>query len=169
MTTTDTSDREIIITRVFDAPRELVWEAWTNPQHVSKWWGPEGFTTTIEEMNVKPGGTWKHVMRGPDGTEYPNKSIFIEVVKPERIVYNHGGEKKGGAAVQFVATWTFERVEESKTRLTLHFVFPSAEARDTVVREFGAVEGGKQTLERLAGHLAKMRSDAQREPNAYGS
>ena len=152
----DTSDREIVITRVFDAPRELVWEAWTNPEHVVKWWGPRGFTTTIEEMNVRPGGVWKHVMHGPDGTDYPNKSIFTEVVKPERIVYTHGGGKKGGPGAQFVATWTFDALEDGKSRLTVRMVFPSAADRDTVVKEYGAIEGGKQTLERLGEQLAKM-------------
>ena len=150
----DTSDREILITRVFDAPRDLVWEAWTDPQQVVKWWGPTGFTTTIHEMDVRPGGVWRHTMRGPDGTEYPNRSVFTEVVKPERIVCTHGGGKKGGPAVQFVATWTFDVVEAGKTRLTIRQVYPTAEMRDTIARVYGAIEGGKQTLGRLAEHLA---------------
>jgi uncharacterized protein YndB with AHSA1/START domain len=153
--TVDTSDREIIISRVFDAPRELVWEAMTNPKHVVNWWGPHGFTTTIEEMNVKPGGFWKHVMRGPDGTNYPNKSLFTEVTKPERLVYVHGGSKEGGPGVHFVATWTFEALEGNQTRLTLRQVYPSAEDREMTVKTFGAIEGGKQTLERLGEQLAK--------------
>jgi uncharacterized protein YndB with AHSA1/START domain len=148
------SEREIVISRVFAAPRELVWDAMTDPQQVVKWWGPRGFTTTIEEMNVRPGGVWKHVMHGPDGTDYPNRSIFTEVVKPERIVYTHGGSKKGGPAVQFVATWTFDVVEDGKTRLTVRQVYPSAEMRDTIARVYGAVEGGRQTLARLSEHLA---------------
>jgi uncharacterized protein YndB with AHSA1/START domain len=94
----DTSDRAIVISREFDAPRELVWEAWTNPKHVANWWGPRGFSTTIEVMDVRPGGVWKHVMHGPDGANYPNKSVFKEVVKPERIVYSHGGKREGGPA-----------------------------------------------------------------------
>ena len=151
------SDREIIISRVFDAPREVVWEAMADPRQVVKWWGPRGFTTTIEEMNVKPGGIWKHVMRGPDGTEYPNRSIFTEVVKPERIVYTHSGGKKGGPEVQKVFTWTFDVVEGNKTRLTIRQLYPSAEARDLIVREYGAIEGAKQTLARLAEHLAAGR------------
>jgi uncharacterized protein YndB with AHSA1/START domain len=94
----NTSDREIVITREFNAPRELVWEAMTNPKHVVNWWGPRGFSTTIEEMDVRPGGVWKHVMRGLDGINYPNKSIFKEIVKPERIVYQHGGKRENGRA-----------------------------------------------------------------------
>lgn len=147
------SDREIVVTRVFDAPRELVWEAFTDAAQVVLWWGPKGFTTTIHEMDVRPGGVWRHTMHGPDGTDYPNKSVFIEVVKPERIVYSHGGAKKGGPSVQFEATWTFE-AQGNKTSLTLRQEFPSAEVRDRIIREFGAVEGAKQTMGRLAEHLA---------------
>ncbi|MBI3664125.1 MAG: SRPBCC domain-containing protein [Acidobacteria bacterium] len=153
--TEDTADREIVITRVFDAPRKLVWEAWTDPKHVVHWWGPRGFTTTIQEMDVRPGGVWRHIMRGPDGTDYPNKSVFTEVVKPERIVYSHGGGKKGGPGAHFEATWTFD-AQGDKTKVTIRMVFPSAADRDKVVKEYGAIEGGKQTLERLAEHLAKM-------------
>ena len=150
------TDREIVITRDFDAPRELVWEAMTDPRHVVHWWGPRGFTTTIEEMDVRPGGVWKHVMHGPDGTDYPNKSFFKEVVKPGRLVYAHGGGRKGGPGAQFEATWTFYALDACKTRVTIRMVFPSAAARDKVVKEYGAIEGGKQTLERLAEHLPKM-------------
>jgi uncharacterized protein YndB with AHSA1/START domain len=149
------ADREIVITRVFDAPRELVWAGWTDPERVVQWWGPTGFTTTIEKMDVRPGGVWKHVMHGPDGTDYPNSSVFKEVVKPERIVYSHGGGKKGGPSVHFVATWTFEAIGD-KTRVTMRSVFPSAADRDIVVKVYGAIEGGKQTLERLDGHLQRM-------------
>jgi uncharacterized protein YndB with AHSA1/START domain len=150
----DEAVRQIVIIRVFDAPRELVWQAMTDPKHVVNWWGPRGFTTTVETMDVRPGGVWKHTMHGPDGTNYPNKSVFQEVVKPERIVYSHGGGREGGPGATFVATWTFEVVEDGKTRVTIRMVFPSAEARDFVVKEYGAIEGGKQTLERLGEFLA---------------
>jgi uncharacterized protein YndB with AHSA1/START domain len=153
-----TADREIIITRVLNAPRELAWEAMTNPERVVRWWGPVGFTTTIEEMDVRSGGVWKHVMRGPDGAEYPSKSIFKEVVKPERIAYSQAGGKKGAKGIHFQSTWTFDVVEGNKTKVTIHMVFSSAEDRNTVVRDYGAIEGGKQTLARLDEELAK---DAQ--------
>src|SRR4051794_29606224 len=107
-TPSDSSDREIVISRVFDAPRELVWQAMTDPQHVVNWWGPHGFTTTIERMEVRPDGVWQHTMHGPDGKNYPNKSIFKEVLKPERIVYSHGGGHENGPGANFVATWTFD-------------------------------------------------------------
>lgn len=149
------ADREIVIIRDVEAPRELVWEAMTSPEHVVHWWGPRGFTTTIEEMDVRPGGVWKHVMHGPDGTDYPNKSVFKEVVKPERIVYAHGGGKKGAPGVNFVATWTFDALGDGKTRVTIHMVFPTAADRDRIVKEYGAIEGGKQTLERLSEQLVR--------------
>jgi uncharacterized protein YndB with AHSA1/START domain/DNA-binding transcriptional ArsR family regulator len=150
------SDREIVISRIVDAPRELVWRAMTDPKHVVNWWGPRGFTTTIQEMDVRLGGTWKHVMHGPDGIDYPNRSTFTEVVMPERIVFSHGGSKKGGATAIFVATWTFETVEVGKARVTIRMVFPSASERDRVANAYGAIEGGRQTLERLSEHLPTM-------------
>ncbi len=151
--------REIVVARVFDAPRELVWQAWTDPAHIARWWGPRGFTTTIEEMDVRPGGAWRHVMHGPDGANYPGRSVFTEVVKHERIVFSHGGSREGGPGAQFVSTWTFETVARDGTRVTIRMVFASAQERDRVAREFGAVEGGNQTLERLAEHLAEARGD----------
>ncbi len=144
---------EIVLTRTFDAPRDLVWEVWTDPKHVVQWWGPAGFTTRIETMDVRPGGTWKHVMIGPDGVEYPNKSIFKEVTKPERIVYTHGAAGKGKPGANFTASWTFEALG-NRTRVTIHMKFPSAEDREAVVKAYGAIEGGKQTLGRLGEFLA---------------
>jgi len=146
-------DREIVISRVLDAPREMVWDAWTDPEQVVRWWGPRGFSTTIDTMDVRPGGIWKHVMHGPDGGDYPNKSVFTDVVEPERIAYNHGGGREGRKGVSFKATWTFEALNRHETRVTMRSVFPSAEDRERVVREYGALEGGEQTLERLAEHL----------------
>ena len=159
------ADNEIVITRLLDAPRELVWEAMTNPKHVVNWWGPRGFSTTIEVMDVRPGGIWKHVMHGPDGTNYPNKSIFKEVVKPERIVYTHGGSREGGPGVQFEATWTFEPVD-GKTKVTIRQVYPTAEMRNLIIKEYGAIEGGKQTLVRLAEEMAKTPVVVERVFNA---
>ena len=148
----ETADREIVLTRVFDAPRRMVWEAWTDPKQVALWWGPKGFSTTIEEMDLRPGGVWKQVMHGPDGTDYPNKSVFTEVVPYERLGYRLTGGKKGGPAAQFVSTTTFAD-EGMGTRVTLRMVFVSAEERDRNVREYRSIEGGEQTLERLADYL----------------
>ena len=128
----------------------------TNPKHVVNWWGPRGFSTTIETMDFRVGGVWKHVMRGPDGAKYPNQSIFKEIVAPEKIVYSHGGRRANGPGVNFVSTWTFDALEAAKTKVAIRMVFPSAKERDFVVKEFGAIEGGRQTLERLGEYLSKM-------------
>jgi len=154
----ETSDREITLSRLFHAPRELVWKAWTDPELVVRWWGPRGFTTTIETMDFRVGGVWKHVMHGPDGKNFPNKSIFREIVPLERIVYSHGGGRDDGAApgANFVATWVFKDEGSGMTRLTGTMLFATKEARDTVVREYGAIEGGRQTLERLSEQLPAL-------------
>ena len=99
----DTRDRELIITRKINAPVELVWEVWTKPEHIANWWGPDGFTNTITKMEVRPGGVWELTMHGPDGTDYPNKSIFREVLPLEKIVYEHVSEP------HIVGTITFEK------------------------------------------------------------
>ena len=149
-----TADRELVFTRVFDAPRELVFEAWTDPRHVEQWWGPNGFTTTISEMDVRPGGVWRLVMHGPDGVDYRNRIVFLDVVKPERLVYKHDPEK-GSEPVNFEVTVTFAE-DDGKTRLTMRMLFPSRGARDHVVKKYGADEGAKQTLGRLAEHLPTL-------------
>jgi uncharacterized protein YndB with AHSA1/START domain len=142
------SDREIITTRIFDAPRELVFAAWTDPKHVAEWWGPQGFTNTIYEMDVRPGGVWRFVMHGPDGVDYQNEIVFVEIVKPQRLVYDHVSGPK------FHMTVTFDE-QDGKTKLTMRMLFDTAALRDQVAKKFGAVEGAKQTLERLAEFLAK--------------
>jgi uncharacterized protein YndB with AHSA1/START domain len=147
--------REILVAREFDAPRELVFDAWTQPEHAGQWWGPTGFTTTTLRMDVRPGGVWEHVMHGPDGVDYPNRTIYEEVVRPERLVYSHGGNKPGDVDVQFRVTVTFEDVG-GKTRLTMRSVFPSVEDRERVVRDYGALEGAHQHLGRLAQYLPQM-------------
>ena len=157
ISTETTADREVVITSVINAPRELVFEAFIDPKQVVQWWGPNGFSTTIYEMDVRVGGVWKHTMKGPDGVEYPNKSIFKEIVKPERIAYSHGGgrQDKEGPGATFTATWTFETVDGKKTKATGRMIFPTKEARDIVVKQYNAIEGGKQTLGRLEEYLTK--------------
>jgi len=97
-------EKEMIITRVVDALRELVWNAWVDPKQVVKWWGPKGFSTTIHEMDVKPGGTWRLTMHGPIGVDYPNQSVFVEVVKHQKIIYELSGGKAGDSGVRFRST-----------------------------------------------------------------
>jgi uncharacterized protein YndB with AHSA1/START domain len=139
--------REIVASRIYNAPRELVWKMWTDPQHIARWWGPKGFRNTIHEMDVRPGGHWRFVMHGPDGRDYDNHSIYIEVVEPERLAYDHV------SGPLFHATATFE-AEGSGTKVTMQMVFESAELRNRVAEEFGAVEGLQETLGRLEEELA---------------
>ncbi len=151
---TETADREIVATRVFDAPRELVFQMFTDPKHVVHWWGPNGFTLTIHEMDVRPGGVWRFIMHGPDGVDYPNKITYFEIVKPGRLVYDHGEEGQPG---YFHVTVTFED-QERKTKLSMQMLFKTAAEREQVVEKYNAVEGLNQTLGRLEEYLAKVRS-----------
>lgn len=148
------ADRELVITRDFDAPRALVFDAWTDARHLARWWGPNGFTTTTASIDVRPGGQWRFVMHGPDGRDYPNLITYLEILRPERIVYKHGGEA-GLEDVSFQTTVTFAEVG-GKTRVTLRMLFDTAAERDRVAREYGAEEGGRQTLARLAGYVAEV-------------
>ncbi|MCC7409840.1 MAG: SRPBCC domain-containing protein [Phycisphaeraceae bacterium] len=148
-----TSGREMIVTRVIDAPRELVFEAWSRPEHLARWWGPRGFTTTTREMEFKAGGVWRLCMHGPDGRDYENQINYVEIVRPERIVYRHGGDIDHGP-VHFDVTVTFEEAPGGKTRLTMRSVMPSAEVLAHVVKEYGALEGAMQTIDRLTEELA---------------
>jgi uncharacterized protein YndB with AHSA1/START domain len=148
------SDREIVGTRVFDAPRGLVFKAWTDPARVGQWWGPRGFTTTTYAMDVRPGGVWRFCMHGPDGVDYQNKVTYLEVVEPERIVFQHGGDEDC-EPVNHRTTVTFEE-HGGKTRLTMRMTFSTAEARDFVAEKYGAVEGLHQTLDRLGEYAATL-------------
>ena len=147
--------RELVITRVFDSPREMVWDAWTDPEQIVKWWGPRGFTLTVDEMDVRAGGVWKSTMYGPDGTEYLNDCVFTEVVKPQRIGYKltAGSKRDGGVQEPMDVSWTFE-AQGGETKVTLRMLFETPAALERFVREYKAVEGGNETLDRLQGHLA---------------
>jgi uncharacterized protein YndB with AHSA1/START domain len=146
-----TADREIVISRVFTAPRHLVYRAWTDAARLSAWWGPRGFTTTTSEFDMRVGGRWIYVMHGPDGTDYDNW-IRYQVIEPnERLVYEHGGSA-GDAQVHFHVTVTFTDLGPT-TAVIMRSLFPSAAARDLVVQRYRAIEGGQQTLARLAEQL----------------
>jgi uncharacterized protein YndB with AHSA1/START domain len=149
----DEAAREIVITRLLNAPRELVFRVWTEPEHIIQWWGPKGFTNTTHKMDVRPGGVWSSVMHGPNNMDFNNLIVYKEIVKPEKLVYTHGSESDPD---QFIATITFEEREGNKTFLTMHSLFKSAALRDMVIKEYGAIEGGNQTVDRLEEHLAKI-------------
>ena len=150
----DRDPRSIIGTRVFDAPRELVFAAFTDSKHLAQWWGPDGFTTTTSVFEFHAGGVWRFVMHGPDGRDYQNRVTYDEIVPPERIVYRHGGGDDV-EPVQFKQTLTFEDLG-GKTKLTWHGVFPSAQERDRVIKDYGADKGLVQTMARLADFVAAM-------------
>jgi uncharacterized protein YndB with AHSA1/START domain len=148
------TNREIIVRRMLDAPRDLVFEVWTDPKHVAQWWGPNGFSTTIKEMDVRPGGIWRLVLHGPDGRDYHNRIVFLEVVKPERLAYKHDPEP-GVEFSTHQTTITFTELG-GKTLVTMRMLFFSAAERDRIVEKYGALEGAKQTLGKMAEHVAKM-------------
>lgn len=146
-------DREIVLSRIVGAPRDLVWRAWTEPDRVAVWWGPDGFTTTVHEMDVRPGGLWRYTMHAPDGTDYGNRILYREVVAPERLTYLHGDDPEDLTEWRpFEGSTTFAE-RDGGTVVTLHLTFPTAEARAEVIA-FGAVELGHQTLACLAEYLA---------------
>ncbi|MBW4608571.1 MAG: SRPBCC domain-containing protein [Hassallia sp. WJT32-NPBG1] len=154
------SEREIVITRIFNAPRDLVFKVWTDPKHVAQWWGPKGFTTRVEEIDFRPGGTWRYVMIAPDGTEYPVKGVFQEIVTPERIVtsdeFDEGFEQSMRIDLPsgIVMTAIFEDMND-KTRLTLEIMHPTAEDRRKH-EEMGVIAGWNSSFDCMNEYLAKL-------------
>jgi len=144
-------DREIVLCRVFDAPRELVFKAWTDKEHISRWFGPRGFTTTTHEMKVEVGGKWRFDMRGPDGKVWDNRIVFLVVKRPELLVFDHGSDKDDDPN-RFRVTITFDEQSDKKTVVTMRQLHPTKAQRDGGIG-FGAVELGYQTLDKLAEHL----------------
>jgi len=147
-------DREILCSRVFNAPRELVWDVFTDPSHITHWWGPRGFSVTTQQMELKPGGIWRHVMHGPDGRDYHCRIIYHEVVKPERLVFENSPDE-GCEPVRMETTVTFT-AQGNKTRIDFRSTFPSTAERDDNAKKYGAVEGLTDTLARLAELLSSL-------------
>lgn len=161
----DTADREIVISRTFNAPRELVFDTFTDARHASAWYGPDGFTTTTERQELRSGGEWIFTMHGPDGTDFPNWIRYREVTRPQRLVYEHGG-RTPDAPVHFHVTVTFTDLGGGQTILTMRSVFPTAESRRLVVERYGAIEGGHQTLARLAARVERS-PDGTTDPDIH--
>ena len=146
-----TEDREMRMTRTFKAPIDLMWEVWTNPEHIVNWWGPDGFTNTIHKMDFQEGGEWRMTMHGPDGTNFPNRSIFREIIPLKKIVFEHFNP-------HFITTVIFES-EDEETQIDWSLLFDTAEMRETVIKAHKADEGQKQNLEKLEKYLSKLRSE----------
>jgi len=138
------SERELRTSRVLDASRERVFRAFSDPSQLVQWWGPKGFSNTFSEFDLRPGGAWRFVMHGPDGANFPNESVFVEVVPPERVVFKHI------SSPQFEMTITFEEYA-GKTRIGWRQVFNTAAERQRVAKI--AVEANEQNLDRLTAQL----------------
>jgi uncharacterized protein YndB with AHSA1/START domain len=159
-TTEKKAGRELSISRLIHAPRELVWEVWTRPEHIQHWWGPSGFKNSIHKMDVQPGGEWEFIMHGPDGTDYKNKHIYKELVKPEKIVMEHV------SFPPFTMTVTFE-AKGGKTLVSIRSVFESAEQLAEVIRVFKADEGMVQNIERMENYATRLNSRKTTNPAPF--
>lgn len=144
----NTADRKIRIRHRFKTPVEQLWAVWTQPEHITHWWGPDGFTSTIHEMDLREGGEWRLALHGPDGTNYPNRSTFLEIVPLRKIVFEHFNP-------HFMTTVLFEP-DGAYTQLEWAMVFDTPEQRDIIVKAHKAEEGQKQNLQRLQAYLSGL-------------
>jgi uncharacterized protein YndB with AHSA1/START domain len=156
--TAKNKSNEIRIIRMFDAPVQTVWDAWTDPSQVAQWWGPRGFTLTTHSKNLKPGGSWNYTMHGPDGVDYPNKTQYLEVEKYSKLVYDHGGNDDRPAL--FRVTVLFSEVQ-GKTKMDMSMALPTPEAAEET-RKFIKKAGGESTWDRLAEYLEKESSGKEK-------
>lgn len=144
----NTKAREMRLTHTFKVPVELMWEMWSNPKHIAQWWGPNGFTNTIKKMDFKEGGEWLLTMHGPDGTNFPNRSIFKEIVPFNKIVFEHFNP-------HFITTILFGE-KDNETLIDWSVLFDTVEMRDIVVNAHKADEGQRQNVQRLERYLDKV-------------
>jgi uncharacterized protein YndB with AHSA1/START domain len=143
---------ELVITRIFDAPRALVFRMWTSPEHLARWWGPEGFTTLACAMDVRPGGAWSRHMQGPDGLVIIKRGVYREIVPPERLVFTYADEQEDGSLGPVTLVTVTLEEQGAKTRLTLRQTgFATISARD------GHEGGWSSCMERFAAYLAEHR------------
>lgn len=154
--TNEVVGNRIVMTRLLNAPRELVWEVFTDPKHLANWWGPFGFSITTHQQEVAVNKNWYLTMHGPDGTDYPNYITYTEVVKPERLVFKHTMDKDS-EEIHHTTTVTLQQ-EGNKTRLTFEVSMPDAERLKELVVLHGVVEGGKQTMARMEEYLIKLQT-----------
>jgi uncharacterized protein YndB with AHSA1/START domain len=151
---TKSKPNEIHISRVYDAPVAAVWDAWTDPEQVAKWWGPRGFTLTTHSKDLRPGGHWAYTMHGPDGVDYENKTLYYEVVERARLVYDHGGNDDRPPL--FRVTVTFAEVA-GQTQMEMTMSLPTPEAAEEA-RKFIKKASGNSTWDRLAEYLEQESS-----------
>jgi len=147
-------DREIVLSRVIAVPRNLVFKAWTDPQHLPHWFGPAGFKVETREIDIRAGGRWRFVLVAPDGTRYDSRMVFMKVEAPHLLEVDHGADKDDDPG-RFRMIVTFDEQSDGKTVITLRQLHPTRAQRDATIG-FGAVELGYQTLDKLALHLAAM-------------
>ena len=145
--TESTRNREISLSSTVNGPKEMVFEAFSQVEHLSNWWGPNGFTTTTLSFDFRPGGVWDFIMHGPDGQDWPNWIQYLEIDQPDRLVFRHGEHSDDPES--FLSTVTIVE-HDGKSEITLRTLFNTSEQRDRAVEQIGAIEGGKQTLARLA-------------------
>ncbi|WP_027661023.1 SRPBCC family protein [Salinispora fenicalii] len=148
-----TTDREIVVSRLIDARQELVFEAFTEVEHLSRWWGPEGFTTTTHSFEFRESGVWDYVMHGPDGADYPQWITWTEIVPPKRITLLHGAYRDDPETFESILDFT---PHGTATRIVMRSIFPTRQQRDRVVLEYHAIEGGEQTLGKLGAYVTEV-------------
>lgn len=142
--------KDIKITRIYDAPIKTVWDAWTDPQKVGKWWGPRGFTLTTHSKDLRSGGSWVYTMHGPDGVDYPNDTKYLEVEKYSRLVYDHGANDSRPPLFRVTVLFTDLK---GKTKMEMTMGLPTPEAAEET-RKFIKKAGGDSTWDRLAEYLS---------------
>jgi|SRR5579871_3095934 len=150
----DISERELSITRVINAPRGLVWKVFTEKEHIKNWWGPEGFTNTIHSMDVKTNGHWSFIMHGPDGKDYPNEIVYVEVVRPEKIVFDHTTGPKHRTTITFEA-------RHQKTILHFKMLFATAAIKEETIKTYKADIGLTQNIDKLEMYLKNVSPDKE--------
>lgn len=151
----NTADRQIITTSIFHRPAKIIFSAWTNPELLTKWWGPKGFTNTFHEFDPRPGGNWKLTMHGPDKGNYYNESVFIEISEPERIVLEHLSKPR------FKLTAVFEEITPGQTKLIFTQVFDTVEDCNKV--RVYAVDANEENMDRLENVLQELKNQFQNQ------
>jgi uncharacterized protein YndB with AHSA1/START domain len=146
---------ELIMEGIFNAPCELVWEGWTKPEYVARWWGPSGYAMSVCEIDLRKGGSYRFVQRGPDGNDYPFKGMYREIVKPKLLTYTQIFDMEPYSSQEAVVIVKFEKLEGGKTKLTSRMQFATIEELEAALAT-GMEAGATESMERLAELLAKL-------------